>query len=201
MKNNMEFTQRISQSKIVSVNNLVILVSILAVFGTIQMISGGVWDAASHAIKEPERFWSIQHVAVYLGVGMITTSGIFGFFLIKSKTISTSIEKGIKIIIIGAILQLVFGYADSISHDIFGIDGLISLSHQPLELGLVLSSLGGFLILKSLPDSKIKLLIPFASMTLILSISWIVFSIILYFGAVILCIPVYELFSSGCAVL
>lgn len=197
----MTITQKISKSKIISTNNLVILVSILAVFGTIQMISGGVWDAASHAIKEPERFWSIQHVTVYLGVGMTAASGIFGFFSIKSKTISKSTEKGIKIIIIGAVLQIVSGYADSVSHDVFGIDGLISWSHQPLELGLVLSSLGGFLILKSLPKSNITKLVPFASITLILSISWIVFSLVLYAGGTILCIPVYELLSSGCAIL
>ena len=197
----MEIIQRISQSKIVSVNNLILLVSILAVFGTLQMISGGVWDAASHAVKEPEKFWSIQHIAVYSGVAMITISGIFGFFIIRSKIAQKSTETGIKFVIIGAILQLVFGYADSISHDVFGIDGLISLSHQPLELGLILSSLGGFLILKSIQGSKIKKLIPLAIMTLILSISWIVFSLVMYVGGTILCIPIYEMFSSGCAIL
>lgn len=197
----MEIFQRISQSKIHSVNNLIMIVSILAVFGTIQMISGGVWDAASHAIKEPERFWSIPHIFVYFGVGMIAISGVLGFFLIKSKTLPRSIEIGIKIVIIGAIFQIAAGYADSVSHDVFGIDGLISWSHQPLEFGLVMSSLGGFLILKSLPESKIKLLIPFSIVVLILSTSWIIFSLILFIGGTILCIPVYELFSSGCAIL
>jgi len=48
-----------------------------------------------------------------------------------------------------SIIQIFAGLGDSISHDEFGIDGLVSWYHQPLEFGLILCALGGFLIIKS----------------------------------------------------
>jgi len=53
---------------------LLILVSVLAVFGTTQVLLGGIWDATSHALREPENFWSIQHISVYIGVTMIAST-------------------------------------------------------------------------------------------------------------------------------
>jgi hypothetical protein len=177
------------------------LVSICAVFGTLLELSAGIWDAISHVLEEPEFFWSIQHIAVYCGVAMIGTSGIFGFILMFKKKINGTLKKGIKIIIIGSILQISAGYADSLSHDLFGIDGLVSLSHQPLELGLVLSALGAFLILSDPRTQNFSKFRPISIMTLILSIIWIGFNLSLLLGNTILCLPFYEIFSSGCAIL
>lgn len=185
---------------VLSESNLVSIASALAVFGSVLMLSGGVWDAASHALKEPEYFWSIQHVAVYSGVGMVASSAIVGGISLKQKRIHGRPSLGLKIIIIGAILQISAGYADSISHDTFGIDGLLSLSHQPLEAGLVLSAFGSYLAMRSL-GGFIQRLLPFSIITLILSISWLAFNLALLIGGIILCIPVYHLFSSGCAIL
>jgi hypothetical protein len=192
--------QKISQY-VLKPSKLVVLVAILATFGTVQMLTAGVWDAASHALKEPESFWSIQHVAVYAGVGMVSLSAVLGGFLLKTTNTEGFLKLGIQIIIAGAILQLVAGYADSVSHEIFGIDGLISWSHQPLELGLVLSVLGSFLVLKSNTEKRLSKFLPFSIMTLILSVSWLGFNLLLLVGAQIMCIPVYEFFSSGCAIL
>lgn len=188
-------------STILNPKKLIVLVSILAVVGTTQMLLGGVWDATSHTLREPESFWSIQHVAVYSGVAMIASSGIIGSYLLKTKQIDGTFKKGVKIIIIGSIIQIAAGYGDSLSHDVFGIDGLLSLSHQPLEFGLVLSTLGGFLIMKANSNNTIRKFLPVTIGTLILSISWLGFNIVLLVGGVILCVPVYEIFSSGCAIL
>ena len=177
------------------------IVSLFAVFGTLLELSSGIWDATSHVLEEPEFFWSIQHIAVYCGVAMIVTSGIFGFILMFKKKINGTLKKGIIIIIIGSILQISAGYADSLSHDLYGIDGLVSLSHQPLELGLVLSALGAFLILSDPKTKNFSKLRPISIMTLILSISWIGFNLSLLLGNTILCLPFYEIFSSGCAIL
>lgn len=182
-------------------SKLVIIIAILATFGTVQMLTAGIWDAASHALKEPETFWSIQHVAVYTGVGMVTVSAILGGILLKTVDTTGILKHGTQLIIAGAILQLVAGFADSISHDIFGIDGLLSWSHQPLELGLVLCALGSFLVLKSNPEKKLSKILPFSIITLILSASWLGFNLLLLVGSTIMCIPVYEFFSSGCAIL
>ena len=177
------------------------IVSLFAVFGTLLELSSGIWDATSHVLEEPEFFWSIQHIAVYCGVAMIVTSGIFGFILLFKKKINGTLKKGIIIIIIGSILQISAGYADSLSHDLYGIDGLVSLSHQPLELGLVLSALGAFLILSDPRTQNFSKFRPISIMTLILSIIWIGFSLSLLLGNTILCLPFYEIFSSGCAIL
>ena len=197
----MSLIQKLSNSLFSRTKVLLGLVSICAVFGTLLELSAGIWDAISHVLEEPEFFWSIQHIAVYCGVAMIVTSGIFGFILMFKKKINGTLKKGIKIIIIGSILQISAGYADSLSHDLFGIDGLVSLSHQPLELGLVLSALGAFLILSDSRTQNFSKFRPISIMTLILSIIWIGFSLSLLLGNTILCLPFYEIFSSGCAIL
>jgi len=197
----MHLIQKLTNSLFFRTKVLLGLVSIFAVFGTLLELSAGIWDAISHVLEEPEFFWSIQHIAVYCGVAMIGTSGIFGFILMFKKKINGTLKKGIKIIIIGSILQISAGYADSLSHDLFGIDGLVSLTHQPLELGLVLSALGAFLILSDPKTKNFSKFRPISIMTLILSISWIGFNLSLLLGNTILCLPFYEIFSSGCAIL
>lgn len=197
----MHLIQKLSNSLFFSTKVLLGIVSLFAVFGTLLELSSGIWDATSHVLEEPEFFWSIQHIAVYCGVAMIVTSGIFGFILMFKKKINGTLKKGIIIIIIGSILQISAGYADSLSHDLFGIDGLVSLSHQPLELGLVLSALGAFLILSDPRTQNFSKFRPISIMTLILSIIWIGFNLSLLLGNTILCLPFYEIFSSGCAIL
>jgi hypothetical protein len=197
----MHLIQKLTNSLFFRTKVLLGLVSIFAVFGTLLELSSGIWDATSHVLEEPEFFWSIQHIAVYCGVAMIVTSGIFGFILMFKKKINGTLKKGIKIIIIGSILQISAGYADSLSHDLFGIDGLVSLSHQPLELGLVLSALGAFLILSDPRTQNFSKFRPISIMTLILTVSWIGFNLSLLLGNTILCLPFYEIFSSGCAIL
>lgn len=197
----MSLIQKLSNSILLKKNILTKLLIIFSVFGTLQMLSGGIWDASSHALKAPEFFWSIQHVAVYAGVVMVACSAIIGFLMIKQNQVHGIFKKAIQLIIIGAILQIVSGYADSISHDVFGIDGLLSWSHQPLELGLVFGAIGAFLVLKSNPYSKLRVLLPLSIMAVILSIMWLGFNLFLLIGGPLLCIPVYEIFSSGCAIL
>ena len=197
----MSLIQKLSNSLFSRTKVLLGLISICAVFGTLLELSAGIWDAISHVLEEPEFFWSIQHIAIYCGVAMIATSGIFGFILMFKEKINGTLKKGIIIIIIGSILQISAGYADSLSHDLFGIDGLVSLTHQPLELGLVLSALGAFLILSDPRTKNFSKFRPISIMTLILSISWIGFNLSLLFGNTILCLPFYEIFSSGCAIL
>ena len=197
----MRLIQKLTNSLFFRTKVLLGIVSLFAVFGTLLELSSGIWDATSHVLEEPEFFWSIQHIAVYCGVAMIATSGIFGFILMFKKKINGTLKKGIIIIIIGSILQISAGYADSLSHDLFGIDGLVSLSHQPLELGLVLSALGAFLILSDPRTQNFSKFRPISIMTLILSIIWIGFNLSLLLGNTILCLPFYEIFSSGCAIL
>jgi len=197
----MSLIQKLSSSILLRRETLLEIISLLAVFGSFLEITGGIWDATSHILREPELFWTIQHVAVYTGVAMIAGSGILGAIFLITKKVTGNLKRGLQIIIIGSALQVSAGYADSLSHDLFGIDGLVSWSHQPLEIGLLLSSLGGFLIMTVMKNQKFKKLLPVSILTLIFSISWLGFNLSLIFASPVLCTLVYEIFSSGCAVL
>ncbi|MFQ5573175.1 MAG: hypothetical protein ACE5EJ_02880 [Nitrosopumilaceae archaeon] len=193
--------QKLSSSFLSKSELITSIVSVLAIFGTAVMISGGIWDATSHIRNEPEFFWTIQHIAVYSGVAMTASAAILGSIFVIKNYVGNHLQKGIKIVIVGSIIQIFAGLGDSISHDVFGIDGLVSWSHQPLEFGLVLCALGGFLIIKSTNNKKLKKILPVSIMTLILAVSWLGFNLSLFVGGTILCLPFYEMFSSGCAIL
>lgn len=197
----MSLIQRLSSSIFSRLQTTLVMVSMLAVFGTLLELSGGIWDITSHLMLEPEFFWTIQHMAVYSGVAMTGGSGILGSILLIRKKTKGNLKKGILIIIIGSVLSISSGYADSLSHDLFGIDGLLSWSHQSLESGLVLSAVGGFLILTNMNDQKLKKLLPISIVTLLLSISWLGFNLSLLLGSTVLCVPIHQIFSSGCAIL
>lgn len=197
----MKLIQKLSNSKLVKPNNLVSLASVLSVIGPVVILSGGIWDAISHIQREPELFWTIQHVSVYTGVSMVTCAGIIGGILLVKKNVKGLLKRGIQLVIAGSIIQLISGFGDSMSHEIYGIDGLISWSHQPLEFGIVLAALGGFLIMKSRQNTKLGIFLPFSIITLLLLAGWLAFNVFLIFGHVIQCIPIYDIFSSGCAIL
>jgi len=192
----MKLIQKFSNSSLAKTSTLVSLVSVLAVIGPFVTVSAGFWDAISHLQKEPEFFWSIQHIVVYTGVSITTSAAIVGTILLLRNATKNSLKNGIILVI-----QIVSGYADSLSHDLFGIDGLISWSHQPLEFGLVLSALGGFLILKNLEKTKLKVLLPFSIISFLFFTTWLVFNLVLIFGHTIQCLPVYKIFLSGCSIL
>ena len=197
----MKLIARLSNSSFTKSTTLVSLVSILAVIGSIVIVSAGFWDAISHLQKEPDFFWSPSHIVVYFGVSMTACAAIMGSMLIIRKSVHGSLKTGIKLVIVGSILQIVSGFGDSLSHDLFGIDGLISWSHQPLELGLVLASLGAVLILKNREHTKLKIFLPFSIVAFLFFSTWLIFNLVLFFGHTIQCIQIYEIFSSGCSIL
>jgi len=197
----MRLIQKKSYLSITKPTTLISIVSLLAVIGPVIILSGGIWDAISHMQNEPELFWTIQHISVYTGVSMVTSAGIVGGTLLIKKNVKGILKKGIQFVIIGSLIQLISGFGDSISHDVYGIDGLISWSHQPLELGIVLAAFGGFLIIKSKQHTRLGKFLPFSISTFLFLSGWLGFNIILIFGHVIQCIPVYDIFSSGCSIL
>lgn len=195
----MKLLNTFSHTLVSNKKSVLFAVSILAVLGTVIELLAGIWDAISHIMREPELFWTPPHIVVYTGVAMITLAAILGLFILITNPKNVFIKKGLKILIIGVILQITAGYADSISHDIYGVDGLVTVSHLVLEIGLLFSALGGFLVLSNI--GKRSKTIHLAITSVFLSSAWIGFNLILLFGSVILCLPVYIAFSSGCAVL
>ena len=197
----MKLIQRITNSTLAKPTTLVSLVSILAVFGPFISVSGGFWDAVNHLVNEPEYFWSIQHMVVYFGVSLVASAGLLSIILLIKKSVHGILKTGILLVVFGAVIQLIAGFVDSVSHDVYGIDGLISWSHQPLELGLVLAALGGFLVLKNREHTKLKILIPFSIISFLFFTTWLVFNFALIFGHTIQCIYIHVIFSSGCSIL
>jgi hypothetical protein len=179
-------------------NTIILVVSILATLGTATVLGAGVWDSISHALRIPDTFWTIQHTVIYTGASLIATSAVLGTLVsVKNK----KLNKGILLVLIGAVLQLGGGYADYNFHEVYGIDGLVTPSHLTVESGLFMSAMGGLLLISKVKHDELKLIIPVSILTVLLSASWIGFNLVLLVGGIELCIPIYELFSSGCAVM
>ena len=194
----MNISQIIPDSFLSRQNDILFVVSILSVLGTFAVILGGIWDSASHALKVPDTFWTIQHVTVYSGVTVVALSAAFGTMIsIKNRKIII----GITLLMIGSAMQLGGGYVDYNFHEIYGIDGLVTASHLTIESGLLLTSIGGFLTISEFSYNKTKKIVPFSIVNVLFSTTWIGFNLALLMGATMLCIPVYELFSSGCSVM
>ena len=182
-------------------NSQLTIISTHAVIGTLVILIAGIWDAVNHIQNSPEFFWSDPHIAVYGGVFMVAIAAVFSINLLMKNSIHGILKRGMQLVIIGSVMQIISGFGDSISHDVFGIDGLLSLTHQPLEIGIVLSALGGFLIIKARQNSNLKVFLPFSIVTFLLVTSWLGFNFALYFGHYVQCIPIHLIFSSGCSIL
>ena len=193
--------QKVSNRICLKPNTQLLTISILAVTGPVIILIAGIWDAINHIQNEPEFFWSDPHIAVYAGVTLVGIAALFSVNLLVKNSIQGILKRGLQLVVIGSIVQIVSGFGDSISHDMFGIDGLLSLTHQPLEIGIVLSALGGFLIVKSRQNSNLNAFLPFAIVTFLLMTAWLAFNFALYFGHYIQCMPIHLIFSSGCSIL
>jgi len=179
-------------------DTIILIVSIFVTLGTAIVLGAGVWDSISHALRIPESFWTIQHITIYTGASIVATSAILGGLVsIKNK----KLDMALVVILIGATMQLGGGFADYNFHEVYGIDGLVTPSHLTVESGLFLSALGGLLAISKVNRNKLKLIIPLSVITTLLSASWVLFNMTLLVGNIALCLPIYELFSSGCAVM
>jgi len=176
------------------------IVSLLATCGTFIVLVGGVWDSSSHELRIPDTFWTIQHITIYTGASIVAMSAFAGIIVIINDR-NKKIHGTIVLIIVGTIAQLVGGYFDYASHTKYGIDGLVTPSHLTVETGLLLSAIGGLMLLSKIKNKYAKTIIPISIMTVLLSASWIGFNLSLLLGAVVECVPVYQIFSSGCAVM
>lgn len=193
--------EKVSNRLCLKSNSQLSIISILAVTGPLIILVAGIWDAINHIQNSPEFFWSDPHIVVYAGVALVAVASLFSINLLIKNSINGILKRGLQLVIVGSIMQIVSGFGDSISHDMFGIDGLLSLTHQPLEIGIVLSALGGFLIIKSRQNTNLNAFLPFSIVTFLLMTTWLAFNFALYFGHYIQCMPIHLIFSSGCSVL
>ena len=183
--------EKVSNRLCLKSNSQLSIISILAVTGPLIILVAGIWDAINHIQNSPEFFWSDPHIVVYAGVTLVAVASLFSINLLIKNSINGILKRGLQLVIVGSIMQIVSGFGDSISHDMFGIDGLLSLTHQPLEIGIVLSALGGFLIIKSRQNTNLNAFLPFSIVTFLLMTTWLAFN----FGIILW--PLHSMYANS----
>ena len=123
---------------------VVVFVLIISLFGSVLEIWGGSWDITSHALGAPESFFTPPHAVLYSGVGISLIAAIAALgIIIKDKEIrQKSFSLGLKLIVIGSLVQIIAGPGDYLWHELFGTDGLLSPTHLTLITGILIQSVG-----------------------------------------------------------
>jgi hypothetical protein len=123
---------------------VIVFVLIISLFGSVLEIWGGSWDITSHALGAPESFFTPPHAVLYSGVGISLIAAIAALgIIIRDKEIrQKSFSLGLKLIIIGSLVQIIAGPGDYLWHELFGTDGLLSPTHLTLITGILIQSVG-----------------------------------------------------------
>ena len=117
---------------------------LVALSGTTLAMWGASWDITSHLLREPETFFTPSHGILYLGVGISVISAIMSSvtYLRREEIRTESFAMGLKLIVIGALIQIAAGPGDFYWHELFGLDGLLSPTHITLALGILTTLVG-----------------------------------------------------------
>ncbi len=145
-------------------SKFIVVVLILSLIGSVLEIWGGSWDITSHLLGAPESFFTPPHAILYSGVSISLIAAVFaGVLLLGNKklhNISSSISFGLKLILIGSIIQIFAGPSDYVWHEAFGVDGLLSPTHLTLITGILIQSVGIVLGLTRLIRYDFKIVKP-----------------------------------------
>jgi hypothetical protein len=152
----------------------VLIVLIISLLGSVLEIWGGSWDITSHAIGAPESFFTPPHAVLYSGVGISLIAAIAALWIIgKDKEMRhETFSLGLKLIIIGSIIQIVAGPSDYLWHELFGTDGLLSPTHLTLITGILIQSVGIIVGLTRLIPYNFKVIKP--ALTIGFSALWFI---------------------------
>ena len=146
--------------------------------GSVLEIWGGSWDITSHLLGAPETFFTPPHAVLYSGVGISLIASILAsIMLFRNKELrNTSLSFGLKLIIIGSVVQIFAGPSDFAWHEMFGTDGLLSPTHLTLITGILIQSVGIVLGLTRLIPYGFKIVKPVS----VISFSALWFIVIAY---------------------
>lgn len=141
---------------------IIVFILLVSLFGSVLEIWGGSWDITSHAIGAPESFFTPPHAVLYSGVGISLVTAIASLWIIgKNKEIRhESFSLGLKLIIVGSMIQIVAGPGDYLWHELFGTDGLLSPTHLTLITGILIQSVGIIIGLTRLIRYNFKVIKP-----------------------------------------
>lgn len=167
--------------------NSLLVSFLIALVGVSLSMWGASWDITSHLLRTPETFFTPSHGVLYLGVGISLISAFLGLLTILAKRDirKSSVVLGSKIIIIGAIMQIIAGPGDFYWHELFGIDGLLSPTHITLAVGIMLVSMGSIIGMSRIfyetkrTNKFLKKVIPISYGLFWFSIMWLIFFFVL----------------------
>jgi hypothetical protein len=170
-----------------STNTLFLTSFFIGLAGVSLSMWGASWDITSHLLRTPETFFTPSHMVLYIGVGISLISAIIGLILIltKKKVRGRPFVFGVKIIIVGALMQIIAGPGDFYWHELFGIDGLLSPTHLALAVGIMMVSAGstiGFARIHSEMNQKnkfLKIILPISFGIFWFSVMWLIFFFVL----------------------
>ena len=160
-------------------------VFLIALIGVTLSMWGASWDITSHLLRTPETFFTPSHGILYAGVGISLISAILSLAIIKNKEIrEKSFAFGLKLVIIGAIMQIIAGPGDFYWHELFGIDGLLSPTHITLALGILITCLGatiGFARIRTHLKNNVvaNFTLPISMGVFWFSVMWLIFFFVL----------------------
>ena len=81
------------------------------------------------------------------------------------------------------------------------VDELKAITQAHNISGVPVVGEGGFLVLKNLEKTKLRIFLPFSIISFLFFTTWLVFNLFFIFGHTIQCLPVYRIFLSGCSIL
>ncbi|WP_428326449.1 hypothetical protein [Nitrosopumilus sp.] len=162
------------------------IVFFTALVGTTLAMWGASWDITSHLLRTPETFFTPSHGILYLGVGISVISAIMSstIYLRRKELRVESFSTGLKLIIIGAIIQIIAGPGDFYWHELFGIDGLLSPTHITLALGILTTLVGAVIGFSRINfhlqgNNFIKIILPITYGIFWFSTMWLIFFFVL----------------------
>lgn len=125
---------------------ILILANILGTLGIYLELGGGSWDVATHILrggKGTDDFWTAPHSALYAGVALLGLGslGVIPLTLVKSLKAPSHLTLGLRIILLGSILQGFAGGFDQWWHATKGPDVVIfSPPHATLIVAMALNA-------------------------------------------------------------
>jgi hypothetical protein len=127
-----------------SSTNIILVALLIATAGGVLQIGGASWDITSHILRKPETFFTPSHAILYTGAGLTVIAATIGLVVSLKKRREVqgkSFYTALKLLIIGAAIQLVSGPSDFMWHSAFGVDGLMSPPHLALATGILASTI------------------------------------------------------------
>ena len=130
-----------------SIEKIFLFSNLMISFGILLVTIGGGWDITNHLLNKPETFFAPPHTLLYTGVAiaLFGTTVMFTLWNKFSEDERSHYRFPVKLGIIGIFLLVGAGPIDFLWHSNFGLDGLLSPSHQTLLSGMFLCAVGSMI--------------------------------------------------------